>query len=503
MTDVIVETSTSVDVIVQTVIETQILSIAEQGPPGPQPTLSSTTPSMDGVAAVGDEATASHGNHVHPSDTSRLAASAISSWALAATKPVYTYSEVGAASTTDARLSDARVASDVSAWAKASTKPAYTASEVGALAAGGTAADSAKLGGAAAADFATQSWVGSNYTTFPGFGNTSATACVGNDARLSDSRPASDVSAWAKNGTKPSYTYSEVGSVASDDARLTNSRPASDVSAWAKSATKPAYTYSEVGAASTTDARLSDARVSSDVSAWAKAATKPSYTASEVGLGTGDSPTFAGLTTPTVTGGSGTTQTLTYKTTTGVGAAGADHVFLVGNNGGTEAMRILNNGNVGIGNSSPGAKLDVTGTIRASGAISTTGGSFVAADNYTYSWGGKSTYIQGNSTTGLLSFCTANTTWATIDSVGQVKISATTASSGSASGSLVNAGGFGNAGAIFGGSLISAATQFQIGATKVVGAQVAAIGLNAKSDANKITDIIAALRSHGLLGPDA
>jgi len=33
------------------------------------------------------------------------------------------------------------------------------------------------------------------------------------------------------------------------DARLSNSRPASDVYAWAKAATKPTYTYSEVGAA--------------------------------------------------------------------------------------------------------------------------------------------------------------------------------------------------------------------------------------------------------------
>jgi hypothetical protein len=54
---------------------------------------------------------------------------------------------------------------------------------------------------------------------------------------------------------------------------------------------------------------------------------------------------------PLIVGGTGTTQTLTYKTTTGVGATGADHIFLVGNNGATEAMRILNNGNVSIGTS--------------------------------------------------------------------------------------------------------------------------------------------------------
>lgn len=42
-------------------------------------------------------------------------------------------------------------------------------------------------------------------------GTTGTTACAGNDSRLSDSRTASDVSAWAKAGTKPTYTYSEVG----------------------------------------------------------------------------------------------------------------------------------------------------------------------------------------------------------------------------------------------------------------------------------------------------
>ena len=45
-----------------------------------------------------------------------------------------TYSDVGAASASDTRLSDARVASDVYAWAKASVKPSYAYSEVGAVA---------------------------------------------------------------------------------------------------------------------------------------------------------------------------------------------------------------------------------------------------------------------------------------------------------------------------------------------------------------------------------
>lgn len=45
-----------------------------------------------------------------------------------------------------------------------------------------------------------------------------------------------------------------------------------------------------------------------------------------------------------IIGGTATTSTLTFKTTTGIGATGADHIFQVGNNGATEAVRILNSG---------------------------------------------------------------------------------------------------------------------------------------------------------------
>lgn len=68
------------------------------------------------------------------------------------------------------------------------------------------------------------------------------------------------------------------------------------------------------------------------------------------------------ITTPLVLGGSGTTQTLTYQTTSGVGASGADHIWLVGNAGATEAMRILNSGFVGIGDNSAASKLSVKGS---------------------------------------------------------------------------------------------------------------------------------------------
>lgn len=63
------------------------------------------------------------------------------------------------------------------------------------------------------------------------YGTAADTACQGNDSRLSNSRPASDVSAWAKASTKPTYTWTEI-----------TSKPS-----WIGSS-KPTYTASEVGA---------------------------------------------------------------------------------------------------------------------------------------------------------------------------------------------------------------------------------------------------------------
>ena len=48
--------------------------------------------------------------------------------------------------------------------------------------------------------------------TWRPIGTTADTACAGNDSRLSNARPASDVYAWAKASNKPSYSWSEITS---------------------------------------------------------------------------------------------------------------------------------------------------------------------------------------------------------------------------------------------------------------------------------------------------
>lgn len=74
------------------------------------------------------------------------------------------------------------------------------------------------------------------------------------------SLPASDVYAWAKASSKPSYSWSEIGGrptalssftndsgfITGSDSRLTNARPASDVYSWAKTSSKPSYTWTEI-----------------------------------------------------------------------------------------------------------------------------------------------------------------------------------------------------------------------------------------------------------------
>ncbi len=80
---------------------------------------------------------------------------------------------------------------------------------------------------------------------------------------------------------------------------------------------------------------------------------------------TTSTPTFAGLTCPTLIGGTSTTADLNLKVTSGAGTTGSDMHFLVGSNGAVEAMTILNTGNTGIYTTKPDGIFEINmGTDR-------------------------------------------------------------------------------------------------------------------------------------------
>jgi hypothetical protein len=69
---------------------------------------------------------------------------------------------------------------------------------------------------------------------------------------------------------------------------------------------------------------------------------------------------------PLLIGGLGVNSSLTLRSTAGIGEIGADIIFEIGNDVATEAMRILNSGNIGIGTNTPNEKLEVDGKVRIS-----------------------------------------------------------------------------------------------------------------------------------------
>ena len=85
----------------------------------------------------------------------------------------------------------------------------------------------------------------------------------------------------------------------------------------------------------------------------------------------------------TLTGGTGVTNVLSLKGTSGNGTLTSPAIqALVGNNGGTVALTTLNNGNVGIGTTNPGYTLDVNGTINTSSDIAVGQGHEIYFKNY-------------------------------------------------------------------------------------------------------------------------
>ncbi|MBF0492797.1 MAG: hypothetical protein HQM15_08455 [Deltaproteobacteria bacterium] len=116
----------------------------------------------------------------------------------------------------------------------------------------------------------------------------------------------------------------------------------------------------------------------------------------------GTSPTFTtGITDPVVTGGTGAASTLTLQSTSGAGGAGADIIFKTGNNGATEDMRILNSGNVGIGDSNPASLFTVgSGKFQVDG-----NGNIIALNNVTTSFpSSNSAGVLSNNGSGTLSW---------------------------------------------------------------------------------------------------
>lgn len=119
-------------------------------------------------------------------------------------------------------------ASDVSAWAKAANKPSYTYSEVGAAS--------------------------SSHTHTTSLATSTGTSTVSLAANSKYQLTAGGTSVIFTTPENPDYsnTYAAINHshTVSDITDFPSSMPASDVYSWAKASTKPTYTYSEVGAAS-------------------------------------------------------------------------------------------------------------------------------------------------------------------------------------------------------------------------------------------------------------
>lgn len=96
----------------------------------------------------------------------------------------------------------------------------------------------------------------------------------------------------------------------------------------------------------------------------------------------GNSPTFVtNITTPKIIGGTAIGSKVNYTSTTGVGTTTAiAHEFYVGNNGSIEALRILNNGRIGI-NTNPTYQFCVNGSDTANDGILISSSNYVNVPN--------------------------------------------------------------------------------------------------------------------------
>ncbi|MEI6690337.1 MAG: hypothetical protein WCL07_01160, partial [bacterium] len=127
----------------------------------------------------------------------------------------------------------------------------------------------------------------------------------------------------------------------------------------------------------------------------------------ETGTGTlvfNDAPTFAtNATIPHLLGGSAISSSLLLQSTSGIGTT--DYIsLLVGNNGATEALRAINNGNIGIGDTTPAALFTVGNgdlfQVNSTGAIAAATG-ITSSGNITFSSLAANRFV-GTTTGGLL-----------------------------------------------------------------------------------------------------
>lgn len=158
---------------------------------------------------------------------SSLPASDVYSWAKASSKPTYTKSEVGlgnvnntADSAKSVKYATSAGSANSVAWGNVSGKPStyYTHPSYTAKSSGLYKVTVDSTGHVSATTAVTKADItglgipGSDTNTWRPLGTSADTACAGNDSRLSNARPASDVYSWAKASSKPSYSWSEIGS---------------------------------------------------------------------------------------------------------------------------------------------------------------------------------------------------------------------------------------------------------------------------------------------------
>jgi len=111
----------------------------------------------------------------------------------------------------------------------------------------------------------------------------------------------------------------------------------------------------------------------------------------------------------TLTGGTGTTDDLVLQATSGVGASGSDIILKVGNNGATEAMRILFDGKIGIGTVTPNQQLEITGNFRLPVTTATTGIIYSGANRFIHNYGTDNVFLGVNAGNLTLSGANQNT----------------------------------------------------------------------------------------------